>query len=231
MNIIKQKYYSFKELEARWDCTSDDLFRYVIDGELVPSIYMPGGAYLSNRFTPCNYEDADSSCLSSQRHGYKKGKGNTQTRELLKGFYYLILPIRSGTYDCNFSYFAATRLSHDEGDFCYSLEQPLGIDDVLRSGVVMADEVARVEAQNSAKPVPDSIDKPLSTSVRNTLLKLVIGMAVKGYGHDPEASKSTAPKEIADDLAGLGITITDDTVRKYLKQAADAVLPAMPRQL
>jgi hypothetical protein len=73
-------------------------------------------------------------------------------------------------------------------------------------------------------------DKPLTTTERNTLLKLVIGMAIKGYSHDPAASKSTAPKEIADDLADLGMTITDDTVRKYLKQAVVNVLPAKRRQ-
>lgn len=69
------------------------------------------------------------------------------------------------------------------------------------------------------------IEKPVSTTERNTFLKLLIGMAVKGYNYDPKASKSTTPKEIADDLAGLGITITDDTVRKYLKEAAQAFLP------
>ncbi len=89
---------------------------------------------------------------------------------------------------------------------------------------------ALIEFEQSLKGEADTTDKPLSTTERNTLLKLVIGMAVKGYSHDPAASKSTAPKEIADDLAGLGITITDDTVRKYLKQAADAVLPGKPSQ-
>lgn len=76
-------------------------------------------------------------------------------------------------------------------------------------------------------PIPD---KPLGTTERATLLKLVIGMAIKGYNHDPAASKSTSPKEIADDLAALGMTITDDTVRKYLKQAALTVLPTKPPQ-
>jgi hypothetical protein len=33
------------------------------------------------------------------------------------------------------------------------------------------------------------LDKPLSTTERNTLSRLVIGMAVKGYNHDPAASK------------------------------------------
>jgi hypothetical protein len=73
-------------------------------------------------------------------------------------------------------------------------------------------------------------EKPLRTTERSTLLRMVIGMAIKGYTHDPAASKSTAPKEIADDMAALGMTITDDTVRKYLKQAADTVLPANRRQ-
>jgi hypothetical protein len=73
-------------------------------------------------------------------------------------------------------------------------------------------------------------DKPMATRERNTLLKLVIGMAVKGYTHDPVAKKSTAPKEIADDLAELGISIDPDTVRKYLKEAANTVLPAKVRQ-
>ena len=79
----------------------------------------------------------------------------------------------------------------------------------------------------SSSPAPE---KSLSTLERNTLLKLVIGLAVKGYGYDPTASKSGAPREIADDLAALGITVTDDTVRKYLKQAAETQLPAKLHQ-
>nr|MDP2190767.1 hypothetical protein [Rhodoferax sp.] len=73
-------------------------------------------------------------------------------------------------------------------------------------------------------------EKPLTTRERDTLLKLVIGMAVDGYGHDPAAAKSNVPKEVADILANLGMSVSDDTVRKYLKQAADTVLPAKPRQ-
>lgn len=64
-----------------------------------------------------------------------------------------------------------------------------------------------------------------STRERDSLLKLILGMALGGYGFDPKASKSPTPKEIADDLAAHGISITDDTVRKYLKEAARAHLP------
>lgn len=63
------------------------------------------------------------------------------------------------------------------------------------------------------------LQESLSTKERNTLLKLIIGMAIHGYGFDPSASKSNIPKQISDDLGLSGISVDDDTVRKYLKQA------------
>ena len=65
----------------------------------------------------------------------------------------------------------------------------------------------------------------LSTRERDTLLKLIIGMAVQGYKYDPTAARSPVPKEITDDLSALGISIDGDTVRKYLKEAMQKVLP------
>jgi hypothetical protein len=65
----------------------------------------------------------------------------------------------------------------------------------------------------------------LSTNERNTLLKLVLGMAMHGFDHDPVSSRSKAPKEIADALADVGLSVTDDTVRKWLKLAAETVIP------
>jgi hypothetical protein len=94
--------------------------------------------------------------------------------------------------------------------------------------VILSDEIKRVTNAGEFDTKP--VDAPMLKRERDTLLKLVIGMAIKGYSHDPAASKSTAPKEIADDLAALGMAITDDTVRKYLKLASATVLPGKPRQ-
>jgi hypothetical protein len=66
-------------------------------------------------------------------------------------------------------------------------------------------------------------EKPLATRERNTLLKMVLGMAIKGYGHDLTKSRNTTPKEISDDLAELGISVSDDTVRQWLKEAYDEI--------
>lgn len=60
-----------------------------------------------------------------------------------------------------------------------------------------------------------------STKEIQSLEKLVITMALSGYGHDPYGSRSSTAKEIADDAAANGISINEDTVRKYLKRAAE----------
>jgi hypothetical protein len=73
-------------------------------------------------------------------------------------------------------------------------------------------------------------EKGLSKRERDTLLKLVIGMAIEGYCYDPTATRNEAPAEISGDLAKLGIEVTDDTVRKWLREAATTVLPDKPRK-
>ncbi len=70
-----------------------------------------------------------------------------------------------------------------------------------------------------AKPTDRS--KSASALERNSLLKLVIGMAVKGYAYDPIAPRSKTASEIAGDLRLLGLAIDDDTIRKYLKEGAE----------
>lgn len=74
---------------------------------------------------------------------------------------------------------------------------------------------ARVKAESAALIQ----DKPLGERERNTLLRIIIGMAVRGYGYDPDAARSDIPKTIADDLSGLGLECSDQTVREKLKDA------------
>ncbi len=80
--------------------------------------------------------------------------------------------------------------------------------------------------QTATAAPQDNEEKPLSTKERNTLLRLVIGVAIHAYGYNPSYRRNTAPGEISEALAELGMSIDPDTVRKYLKEAADTVLPA-----
>lgn len=63
--------------------------------------------------------------------------------------------------------------------------------------------------------------KPLHTKERETLLRMIIGMATDGYGFNPKLPRSPIPKEIADLLTAKGLPLDPDTVRKWLKEAAD----------
>ena len=85
-------------------------------------------------------------------------------------------------------------------------------------------ELARLEAllgaQHQERVDRTPAEKPLGSRERDSLLKLVIGMAVAGYKFDPKAARNQATTEIASDLERLGMSMHPDTVRKWLGEAA-----------
>jgi len=58
---------------------------------------------------------------------------------------------------------------------------------------------------------------------RQSLQKMILGMAIEQYGYDPSA-RGSAVSQIADDLGGHGLSLDEDTIRKQLKMAAEEVL-------
>jgi hypothetical protein len=78
----------------------------------------------------------------------------------------------------------------------------------------------KVDAQASPQEMVTT-EKPLLTRERDTVLKLLIGMAVQRYGFDARAKRGTAVSEIVNDLDSLGISLDPKTVRKWLNEAAD----------
>lgn len=62
--------------------------------------------------------------------------------------------------------------------------------------------------------------RDLSSRERQSLLKMILGMAKAKYRYDPAARASETHQAIADDLAKQGLAIDVDTVRKWLKTAA-----------
>jgi hypothetical protein len=86
------------------------------------------------------------------------------------------------------------------------------------------------EMQGARASTPVASDEALKPKSRQSLLKLVLGMALDGYGYDPKDKRSPIPKELADALSGKGISIDEDTVRKWLKEAFDEVAFSSPDQ-
>jgi hypothetical protein len=94
-------------------------------------------------------------------------------------------------------------------------------DELIQS---LKERVATLNARAVEAP-PVVPEKSLGTREQESLLKLVIGMAVAGYGYDPKAERSPQIPEIAGDLELAGISMSDDTVRKWLRAAAE-LLPS-----
>jgi hypothetical protein len=67
--------------------------------------------------------------------------------------------------------------------------------------------------------------EPLAARERESMLKLIIGMAIAGYRYDPRAKRNDSVREITNDLEKHGVALSDDTVRKYLTEGAELVPP------
>ncbi|WP_435671603.1 hypothetical protein [Marivita sp.] len=56
---------------------------------------------------------------------------------------------------------------------------------------------------------------------RVTMTKLIAAMAIDGYGFNPKAKRSEIPKEIEDIADQLGLSVSRETIRKYLKEGSE----------
>lgn len=83
---------------------------------------------------------------------------------------------------------------------------------------------AEIAALQSRQPASAG-EQGIGARERDSLLKLVIGMAVAAYAYDPKAGRSDRPSEIAGDLERAGVPLDVDTVRKWLREAAELLPP------
>jgi hypothetical protein len=89
---------------------------------------------------------------------------------------------------------------------------------------ILEARIASLE-QAQAEPSEPAPEQPMGARARDSLLKLVIGMAIAAYRYDPKATRSDKTSEIANDLAGAGVPLDVDTVRKWLRDAAELLPP------
>ena len=63
------------------------------------------------------------------------------------------------------------------------------------------------------------------TLKRETMLRVIVGIALEQYHYEPTKGRNTAAKQISEDLALHGISVTDDTIRKFLNEGAELLPP------
>ncbi|QDL39337.1 hypothetical protein [Rhodoferax sediminis] len=220
--VFKRQFLQADELLQRWKCSERDLKYEVIEGQLRPIIFVSD----PEKFT--DLENRPTFGPDEHYHNPADDDDVLGPTFVNRGYLVLRHPIRDGIDSCYFPSFSR----HDEpSPHIASIEFGIPLEKYWSELLFDLPSILRFEAERTEGMTSKQLDeKSLSTRERDTLLKLVIGMAVKGYNYDSAAAKSRAPKEIADDLADLGIGVSDDTVRKYLKQATDTVLPTKPHQ-
>lgn len=217
MKFIAKKHYTFAELETRWQCGLNDLVQAVIEGELIPSIHIASGKYGRKLFTVDYDEEACSSGLQTE----SLLDGDDLATGGRVGFHYLIWPRRTGVADGEFCIFSANATNHDEGDICFELTSPVGISHVLKHGVFMPNEVARVEATSDDKSAVQATDKPLSTIERNTLLTIIAALAKYAKIDVKECGKSA--QYISGLTDELGANVSKRAIEEHLKKIPTAL--------
>lgn len=81
--------------------------------------------------------------------------------------------------------------------------------------------MARIRELEERPPVNNGTD--LGPRERENLLRLIITMAVDGYGYDPKARRSPIARELSDIMLRRGMSLSDDTIRNLLKEAKDLI--------
>ncbi len=84
----------------------------------------------------------------------------------------------------------------------------------------IAELEGELAAVNGAPPAPEPA-KAQSLIERQNMLKAIFGMAVRGYSYNPADKRSKTIAEIVSDMELEGIPLSDDTIRRYLKEARD----------
>lgn len=93
-------------------------------------------------------------------------------------------------------------------------EEPLG-------DVYILDAVPDAAGGNAQGPRDDITERE-----RNTVSKIILGMAMDTYGYVPNGGHSGTAREIAKVLEDRGLSVTDDTIRKYLNIGVELYDPA-----
>lgn len=154
-------------------------------------------------------------------------RGEQETVRLL----HLQDPVQTGPLDCQFT-LACDTLVPDKSNYLfdawYSLQPPVTLTDVATNAIFMLEEVRRYDEKFreewSVAPAVN-VEKPLSTTERNTLLAIIAVLCREAKLDYKTASKTS--DLIESTAAEMGISIGATSIRDHLKKIPDALRTRM----
>lgn len=84
--------------------------------------------------------------------------------------------------------------------------------------LMQCDPIANKNLTEKSVKKPD-LKQELSPREKDSLLKILLGLSLTNYTFDPKASRNSTAREIADDLLLHGLSVDEDTIRKWLNEA------------
>jgi len=216
VKLPEKKYFSLDEVAEKLQCTKYDLLHYGATSQLLMAVYVElSGVHLF---------DLDFNDIGLGRSGYYYIDGYDIGRfERNKELEYInvtSLRLIENMYDLFEDPFALPPI------ILLPSDMNLGID--LNQLVVFRDDLYHFcyeEPTEEQLPSSDNLPtlKKENPKSIDSLTKMVIAMAIDGYGFDPTEKKSPIPGQITQCVETLGFSIDIDTVRKWLKAGADII--------
>ena len=217
IHIPQPEFLTAKQVMARFECAEDDVRRLILEGRLRPSYRVDD--------LPCRAVSFEVEVDGHQEFFLRLYDVNCPGGEKLSGFYFLRDVIWTEAHEGRFNLMSEKRDTPKDGQSGQPwllLDSPLSLSRVLEKGAFLVSEIQLFETTQVGSAPVDC--KPLASKERNSLLKLVIGMAIGGYRYSPEDKKSTVTMTIVEDLQAVGVGLDAVTVRKYLDMAVENVL-------
>lgn len=219
MALPQKEFYSISDLANKWSATVSDIEEYLLTGKIQASVHVP--RKMMYKYTLQLLDDGT--------EGYDVELDDPD----------FFIP-RQGLFNINYQDIewdehgqakfekGSAPLTLFEDNACYGFNETFVLS---REKIVIAvDELNRFEDEYGlAAQTENTMEKTtfganeltndINPKTYDSLLKMVITMAINSYDYSPLGGKSSVPSEIVEDASNLGISITDDTVRKYLKLA------------
>jgi len=206
---IPRKYWTLDELRVKWKLPpeSPDLQRLVMDGILKPCVM------LATELHPVAVKDGNAVILRDQL-------------ELVSGqWLYPVYPRQVEAFNCVYDCVSDMALPV-AGSTLWGLPVQLTLDDLMRSSVVMTEDVEAAEAELRKEGARRNLlDDELSAKQEKTRDKMLIALAVEAIGWDPASERSTGAARIVEIAEGLGLAVSVNAVKEHLRLAWDRCPP------
>lgn len=196
-------YLTMPEVAMRWKATDPEMCRAILKGLLKPSLFV------NEMVRPATVSD----------------KGDIELVEadgqFLTGWHYLT-PIRQvDALDCTAQTVSVTH-EVGAGAAMWALNEAVDMQRLLKSAVVMADDL--IQAETALEAETHWQQRSAKTKEFNSVLNILSIVLAEAYHYDPRV-RSTVVREVTDAGELHGIAVSNGTVSKWLKEAIEQFPP------